>query len=57
MTLVNRVARSCMQGVGGKKSARIVMWACYIVSLRWHFSLGGWQITRSWSHELTGIGL
>lgn len=39
------VAMLYTQGVGGKKSARIVMWECYIVSLRCHSSLENWLFT------------
>ena len=38
MMPVDCVATSCMQGVGGRKSGRIVFWAWYIVSLRWLFT-------------------
>lgn len=32
MMFVVCIAMSYMQGVGGTKSTRIVLWACYIVS-------------------------
>ena len=38
MIPVDCVATSYMQGVGGRKSGKVIIWAWYIVSLRWLFT-------------------
>ncbi len=48
------VAISYMQGVGGRKSARIVVWACYIVS-PWYLSLGSLWCTEPRVDRQTGL--
>ena len=42
--LVDFVAVSYMQGVGGRKVLGIILWACYKVSPRWHTGIGKWRI-------------
>lgn len=55
MILVDCVAILYTQGVGRRKRASIVIWECYVVSPRRHFSLGSWLITKVRVEEQIGL--